>query len=159
MANAVQTLQSSLLAILRANATALTVTYPDDSTGTATINESKILDGVPSDMLKGTGFPYIIVHTPEQDTNRLTLGDSFKLKTEFSVHIEVIDRRERNVRILTDGVIDALFDAQTTTRADGFYLFGKSIRTNVNYTYLPEGAREKAVWHMDLFFTFMWSGR
>ena len=156
MSNAIQTLQSSILSILRADTTSLTIAYADGTTGTIKLSaDVKILDGIPVDMLKGIGFPYIIVHTPEENTERLTFS---KHKTEFTVHIEILDRRESNVRILSDEVKNALDSNQNTTKGSGYTLFGRRIRTNINSVSLPNEEKMKPIWHMNMFFTYLWSG-
>jgi hypothetical protein len=156
LANCVQTLQSTIVSILKANTTSLTFTHADDTTDTRSLSEMKIMDGVPTGLIKGTAFDYIIVHTPEMDSSRLTMT---KHKTELTVHIEITGKMEGNVRILTDAVIDALKDAEPTTKASGYWWYGRRIRSNLNYTYLPqENNVAKAVWHMDIFLTYLWTG-
>jgi len=157
LANSVQTLQSSIITILKADTATLSFTHADDEVTTRTLSDLSIMDGVPVQLIKGIGFPHIIVHTPEENTERLTLT---KFKTEFNVHIEIIDRYEGNVRILTDAVKDALHNAQTTTKGSSYWWFGRRIRSNLNYNYLPsiKGEEGKPVWHMDLFLTYLWTG-
>ena len=155
MANAIQNLQADIINILKADTAVLTTTNAADESQTTRIMDLKIVDGVPSNLLKGTGFPFIIVHTPEEDSSRLTMT---KHRTEFIVHIEIIDRREGNVRILTDAVKYALQNAQTTTKGHGYWWYGRRVRSNLNYIFLQGEQGSKPVWHMNLFLTYLWTG-
>lgn len=158
LANSVQTLQNTIYNILKSDTTTITFTHADSEITTRTLGDLNIMDGIPVQLIEGVGFPYIIVHTPEENSERLTLT---KHKTEFNVHIEIIGKYEGNVRTLTDAVKDALHNAQATTKASGYWWYGRRIRTNLNYTYLQSftGKKEgKPVWHMDLFLTYLWMG-
>lgn len=155
LANVVSTLQNDIVNILKADVTAFTITFAEDrATTTRVLGNLKIVDGIPSKQLREGGFPLIVVHTPEVDESRLTMS---KHRSEMTVHIEIIDRREGNVRVITDRVKDALQNAQSTTKGDGYWWYGRRVRSNLNFTFLPN-EEGKAVWHMNLFFTYLWSG-
>jgi len=155
IANVLQTLQSAVVDILRADVNSLTFTHRDNSTDGTSLSSQHILDGVPTGLQRGEGFPYIIVHTPEMDETWLTLR---KQKIELNVHVEIIDRMEQNVRILTDGVRKSMSTNNSVLQSDGYWLFGRRIRTNLNYVFLPGELGMKPVWHMNMFFTFLWTG-
>lgn len=156
MANAVSTLQNRIVNLLKADTTSLSFSVDGETaTQTSTLSEMKIVDGVPSKQIKEGGFPLIIVHTPEESSTRLTMT---RFKREFTIHIEILDRREGNVRVLTDGVIDCLHNNQASTKEDSYWWFGRKITTNINYTYLTNDIGGKPVWHMDIFLTYLWTG-
>lgn len=154
MANVVQTLHTSIIDILQTDTTSLNITYADGTIGTTTLSDQNVMDGIPVKQLREGGFPIIVVHTPEVDESRLTMT---KHRNELLVHVEIIDRREKNVRIFTDAVKDALQNAQNTTKASGYWWYGRRVRSNLNYTFLPN-EEGKAVWHMNIFFTYLWTG-
>jgi len=154
LANVVQTLQSDVLNILRADSASITITYPNGLTGTITLSDCKILDGVPMKTIWEGGFPLILVHTPEVEESRLTLT---KHRSEMTTQIEILDKREGNVRVLVDAVKDALHNAQATTKGDGYYWYGRRVRSNINYSFLG-GESDKPVWHASIFMTYFWSG-
>jgi len=155
MGNVVQTLQSSVLSILRSDTASLSITYPEGESGTTTLSSMKIVDGIPYEQLKNMAFPIILVHTPEVDTKRLTMT---KFSTELTIHIEIMDRRESFVRIFTDAVINALNDNQDTTRGSGYWWYGRRVRSNLNHVQLEGEGKMKPIWHMNLFFTYLWTG-
>jgi hypothetical protein len=154
LANVVSTLQNDIVSILRADNTVFTVTFADGTTETRVLDNLKIVDGIPTKQLREGGFPLIVVHTPEVDESRLTMT---KHRSEMTVHVEIIDRKEGNVRVITDRIKDALQNAQSTTKGDGYWWYGRRVRSNLNFTFLPN-EEGKAVWHMNLFFTYLWSG-
>jgi len=153
MANVVQTLQSKIIDILNSDSTTLSFTTAE-GTATSSLSTMKIMDGIPVKQLREGGFPLIIVHTPEISDRRLTLR---KYLSELTVHIEIIDRREGNVRILTDAVKDSLQNSESTTKGEGYWWYGRRVTSNLNYTFLSN-EEGKAVWHMNLFFTYLWTG-
>ena len=155
LANAIQTLQSNIISILQADTTLLTFTHANKTTDSQSLSKLTIVDGIPAGLLRGEGFPYIIVHTPEIDSTRLTMR---KHKEEMTIHIEIIDRMEGNVRILLDGVISAINNAQVTTKGSGYWWFGRKMRNNINFTPLEYETGMKPVWHADLFLTYLWTG-
>lgn len=101
--NMVDNIQTTLVTILKAD------TVIDDYT-------KNILDGTPTNLTKNVGYPYILVHTPTFEDTKLTQGYSPKYKTQVIVPIEVIDKREGNVRKLCDAVRNSLKTNQATTR-------------------------------------------
>jgi len=79
---------------------------------------TKVLDGVPTELIKGTGFPYIIVHMPRisEDTLRIRRKRVIILST-----IEVWDKRESVVRTLCDAIRQAVVDGDSSMKAEGFF--------------------------------------
>jgi len=155
MSNVVQTLQSSVLSILRSDTASLSITYPEGGSGTTTLSSMTIVDGIPFEQIKNEGFPIIIVHTPEVDEERITMT---KHKIELTIHVEILDRRESYVRIFTDAVKDALYRNQDTTRGSGYWWYGRRVRSNLNHVQLEGEGKMKPIWHMNLFFTYLWTG-
>ena len=163
MANAsfsqiVQNLQSDIITILNTDTTTTTFTYSDSTTATRSLSNFKIVDGMPSDLLKGTGFPYIIVHTPTERTSKKTL--SAKYQSMLEIQIEVYDRREGNVRILIDMVRDAIKRGISTWMDRGMFFLpmGTEIRSTISVSMLPSEPAGKPVWFASLFVPFKWSG-
>ena len=156
LADVVQTLQTDVRSILTASTSSIAFTDANGSSVPQSLSELKIVDGVPMDLIKTAAFPLIIVHTPDVEESRLTLT---KFRSDITIHIEVLDRREGNVRKLSDAVKSALYLAQSTTRSDGYMWYARKVRSNINYTFLPGDEGGKPVWHINLFFTYLWTGK
>jgi len=97
---------------------------------------TKILDGFPTALTKGAGFPHIIVHTPDTKEERKTQGVNPKFRNTLSVSIEIYSRQEGNVREITDAVRNAIRTNQSSTRASG-YAYLDTNQTSVKHIYLP----------------------
>ena len=107
---------------------------------------SNIYDGVPVQMRKGTGFPYIIVHTPIVRESQIT---GSKSRVTLRAHIEVIDKKESNVRKLSGYVRSALKSNRTITFEDNLFNYNIS-NTYLNRNYVDSEMRIP-VWHMDIY--------
>ena len=89
VANCLSEAQSNLWTLIRNNATVLTYT-------------KNVLDGVPLGLTSGTGFPYVIVPTPEiQGGEWATFS---KKKETITFKVEVFDRKESVLRGLCDAI-------------------------------------------------------
>lgn len=111
---------------------------------------TNVMDGVPAQMIRGVGFPYILVHTPEGSEERVTIT---KFKVNATVHIEVVSKTESIVRETADAVRDALRSNQSTTRTEGHFMLKLPMRGRLNQRFLPN-EKSKPVWTYDLFVTY-----
>lgn len=124
----------------------------DSSIATMTNN---IMDGMPPNLSKGLGFPYIIIHTPTVEEQRLTNTKFFDLVT---VHIQIYDKKEGNVRQLAGYVRNALRTNQSTTRDAALFWYNRSgNRTALNYEFLIDESSQP-VWVWDFYATYKWYG-
>lgn len=155
LANVVQTLQTDVHSILSADATSIAFTDADSQSVAQSLSQLKIVDGVPFDLIKNAAFPLIIVHTPEVEESRLTFT---KFRSEITIHIEILDRREGNVRMLADAVKSSLYRSQSTTRNSGYMWYARKVRSNINFVFPFDDQGGKPVWHIDLYFTYLWTG-
>lgn len=157
------TLQNTIISILNSDTASITFTYKDNTTGASSLSSFKILDGLPSELLRGTGFPYIIVHTPEENTQRLTAGFAPTFVSILEIQIDVVDKMEGNVRLIADRIRQRLYNLRATsgtttgTRPQNFILhYGGGItRNNISQQFLPDGER---VWVNTIFVTYRWLG-
>jgi hypothetical protein len=79
---------------------------------------AKVVDGLPVQLLKGTGFPFIIVHTPSSPEN----FKSFRKRSgQVAFSIEIWDKKELISRVLADAVRNAVY-TDVTMNAAGFVL-------------------------------------
>jgi len=106
----------------------------------------KILDGRPQGLMRLTGFPYVLVHTPER-------GQEVMLTTKIrripvTLTIEVFARDKESIcRELTGQVLGLLQSNQQTTR-DGKNFMYKTNSTNL--TIIPiAGQDAKSIYQMN----------
>jgi len=126
-------LQSTVINILRNDSTVSGLT-------------SNILDGVPAGLWKGTGFPYILVHTPTIEDTRIT---TTKIRNDAFMEIEIISHQESVVRTLVDAVRNALKSNQNTTRAENAYLYRNS-SGSMNPFPIPGKQRRSMGWNFTM---------
>jgi len=89
VANCLSEAQSNLWTLIKTNATVLSYT-------------KNVLDGVPLGLTKGTGFPYVIVPTPEIQAGE---WQTFSKRDEtITFKVEVFDRKESVLRSLCDAI-------------------------------------------------------
>lgn len=117
-ANFLTEAQSNLWSLLRADTTIATYT-------------KNVLDGIPLGLTKGTGFPYVIVPTPEvSDEHYLT----FTKKIEsISFRVDVFDRKESVLRSLCDAIRNAC-ETNKTLFKNSYGMF-KFINGNTSLAY------------------------
>ena len=154
----VRDLQSDIIDILKADTTTFSITLSEGGDQDASLSQFTILDGMPTDLIKGTGFPYIIVHTPTEETFKKTLNT--KYQSNLEIQIEVYDRRESCVRTLIDMVRSSVLNGIATWRARDMFMMPMDTRihsTSPKVSYLPMD-RTKPVWYMSIFIPFKWSG-
>ena len=84
------------------------------------IDNVTVVDGVPKALLKGTGFPYIIVRTPTPTDEIVTFSTTFR-ETTPSLDIEIWSEQESVVRTLSDSVREVLLENEATLRGAGAY--------------------------------------
>lgn len=156
--NIVQTLQSNLITIINSNSTSLTFTSPDGTTISRSLSNFKVVDGLPVELLRGAGMPTIIVHTPEETTMRHTQE---LYKSLLEVEMEIFDKREGNVRIIADGIRNAIFNSTNLgTLRDLNYIvipFGESIKSVIRQEFIPNSENLR-VWRMSVTYPFRWIG-
>ena len=98
-ANFLSEAQSNLWTLLKADATLATYT-------------KNVLDGIPLGLTKGTGFPYVIVPTPEvTDEHYLTFSKKIEA---VSFKVEVFDRKESVLRNVCDAIRNCVGSAANT---------------------------------------------
>lgn len=120
------------------------------------IPSNHIIDQIPPAMMKGAGFPYIIVHTPTITEEPLTLGPSRKVENTIRIKIETYDKKQINIRRIADAIKNTLSTNQATTKATLIYwmrLASESLRSH----YLPD-EKTYPVWLMTQEFEFRWFG-
>jgi len=123
---------------------------------TLTALTTNILDGEPKNLMKGIGFPYVIINTPSiSDENRLSLSNT-TFGCNVIVPISVYDKVEKNVRRVSDAVRRALKSNQNTTRTQHLRWY-KMERSNLGSMFLLGESSEK-VWVNNMFFQYYWSG-
>lgn len=107
VANCLSESQSNLWTLIKEAATVLAYT-------------KNVLDGVPVGLTKGTGFPYVIVPTPEVQHN------DYRTLTNHSetliFRVEIFDRKESVLRNLADA-IRYLVDNNKTVFSNSYGMF------------------------------------
>jgi len=128
-------LQTDVYTILNADSNVTSVT-------------TEITDGMPANLIKGGDGPFILVHTPTNTGDRLSISNT-KFKNKLRIEIEIFARQEKNVRNLIDKVSTALIDGQDTTRAHKYYWCNPKQNT-IEPVWLT-GETSKPLWHSSLF--------
>jgi hypothetical protein len=130
---------------------ALVTILKDDATIAA--YTTNILDGIPTSLLRGTGFPYLIVHTPVVKEERYT-QTRFKIMLDF--RIQVFDKKESNLRPLIDAVRNCLKTYQSYERQ--YRLTNFTINSSdLSREFLPD-EESTPVWVYTLNVEFRWVG-
>lgn len=115
-------------------------------------NKFNIYDGNPTSQSQ-IGFPFIIIHTPTIAEERLTFS---KTTVTLLTKIEIVDKKERNVRELADAVRAALVNKNERTRVKGF-TNERIMNSTLSSRFLPNES-SKAVWVYILFVRHYWRG-
>jgi hypothetical protein len=90
------------------------------------------LDGVPVGLTSGTGFPYVIVPTPNIESGEwMTLT---KKKETLSFKIEIFDRKESVLRSLCDAIRNVA-ETNTTLFANSYGMY-KYMNSSGNLSYV-----------------------
>jgi hypothetical protein len=119
IANCLSEAQSNLWSLIRTNATVLTIT-------------KNVLDGVPVGLTSGTGFPYVIVPTPNIESGEwVTLT---KKKETISFKVEVFDRKESVLRSLCDAIRNVA-ETNTTLFANSYGMY-RYMNSSGNLSYV-----------------------
>lgn len=157
LGNVTQTLQSDIITILSGDTTNVTYPQKDGTNVSTSLSAFKVVDGVPVELLRGTGTKYIIVNTPEESTTRLTAGFSPQFVSILDVPITVVSRQEGHVRLVMDRIRQRLYDQQSTTRTDNFILHysGGTMKNNVSQEFLEDGSR---IWRNTITVQYRWIG-
>jgi len=93
---------ASTYATLQSNAHTTVYNLIKDNVTSATV-----IDGTPPELFKGTGYPYIIVRTPEPVDERIVFSNTF-FDVRVPLDIEIWSFQESVVRGLSDEVRDTL---------------------------------------------------
>lgn len=80
------------------------------------IPDGHLVDQIPSDLMKGVGFPYIIVNSPTIVETVLTLGPSRKSLFVIKTKIDIFDRKPMNIRYIADAITNSLRTNLATSR-------------------------------------------
>ena len=115
-------------------------------------NKFNIYDGDPTTQGR-IGFPYIVIHTPTFVETRFT---QTKRWLDFTVRIELYDKKEKNVRQLTDAVRTALATGESRTKVKG-YFEQRIINSTLSSTFLNDESSQP-VWVYVLFAKYQWRG-
>ena len=115
-------------------------------------NKFNIYDGDPSTQSR-IGFPYIVVHTATITEKKFTQR---KQEVQLITRVEIIDKKETNVRQLADAVRAALKNDNERTRVKGF-MKQRILNTTLSSRYLPNEL-SKPVWVYILFVRHTWRG-
>ena len=122
----------------------------DDTIADYTTN---VFDGVPTSLLRGTGFPYVVVHTPTLKEDRYTQS-RFRVMLDF--RIQIYDKKESNLRPLADAVRNCLKTYQSYERA--YRLTNFTINsTDLGREFLPDEG-STPVWVYTINVEFRWVG-
>jgi hypothetical protein len=119
VANCLSEAQANLWTLIKTNATVLGYT-------------KNVLDGVPIGLTSGTGFPYVIVPTPDiVEGEWVTFG---KKKERISFKVEVFDRKESVLRALCDAIRNVA-ETNGSTFATSYGMF-KYMNVHGSLTYI-----------------------
>lgn len=117
------------------------------------ISNVTVVDGLPNELMRGTGFPYIIVRTPNPQDNNITFSSTF-VETTVPVEIEIWSQQESVVRSISDSVREVLLTNVATLEGEGAFN-GRVQNSSIN----PFSISENKVAHrMNMVFTYMMTG-
>jgi uncharacterized membrane protein len=123
--------QSRIVALLRADTTSVSIRSKAGETVVTTLADLKIVDGIPKEIQKGTAENYVIVHSGEVHERRLTIT---KRRVEIHSSVEIVSRREANIRQITDLVRKVIITNERTSNFVGAHLVWCRIETaNLNF--------------------------
>jgi len=117
----------------------------------------KVIDQIPTALMKGSGFPYIIVYTPTVSKNQLTLSSSGLIDKTVHIMIETYDKKQINVRQLADAIDTALTTNQTAVTEPTRIWQSRVISENMRSMSLPD-EETYPVWVMTQIYEFRWYG-
>jgi hypothetical protein len=112
----------------------------DSSSNTYALTQN-VMDGMPIDLIKGRGFPYVLVHSPVISEDRLTMS---KFIMTANVRIEIISEQEQHARSVYDAVRQDLKE-DTTIKANQGYWY-RNATSSINYSRVELGGRMKGFW-------------
>lgn len=105
----------------------------------------KVLDGRPQGLMTLTGFPYVLVHSPERGQEKMLTNKLRMIPITIIVEIFVRDK-ESLVRTLTGEALGLLESHQQTTRNGKNFKY-KTNSTNLNITPIA-GQDAKTIFQM-----------
>lgn len=114
---------------------------------------TNILDGIPTNLYRGVGFPYIVVNTPTVSDDRYT---QTQIRSMLTFTIEIYDKKENNVREIADAIKNCLYSEQAQLREKRLtHMVIKNTRLEKEYL-LDEGSTP--VWRYMISPVFRWVG-
>lgn len=87
-----------------------------------------VLDGRPEQMIRMNGFPYVLVHTPERNDEKMLTHRIRLIPLEMTIEIFCTEK-ESLLRSLTGEVLGILHANQRTTRGNKIFKY-KTAKTN-----------------------------
>jgi len=105
----------------------------------------KVLDGRPQGLMNLTGFPYVLIHSPERGDEKMLTNKIRMIPLNLTVEIFVRDK-ESIVRTLTGEVLGLLQSNQNITRGSNHFKY-KTNSTNLTITPLG-GKPSKTIYQM-----------
>jgi hypothetical protein len=83
---------------------------------------ANVLDGRPDQLMRGVGFPYILVHSPERGQEEKLTNTLRKIPVTLTIEIFASDK-ESIVRTLSGEALGILKTNQNTTRDDKVFKY------------------------------------
>lgn len=109
-----------------------------------------VLDGIPVGLTAGTGFPYVIVPTPEvTNGERVTLNSK---REHVTFKVSVFDRKESVLRTLCDAIRNAVETNKNVFAGYGMYQY-MNTSTSLSYVIQEDNA---VVYNYVLSFEYEW---
>lgn len=140
-------LQSTVFGIINADSTSLTFKDANGSDITATLQDDMtVLDGIPEKLLRGEGFPYVIIRTPTR-AEVVKGNNPSKSIVILNQEIEIWTKKEGDGRIWFDAIANSLRSNQATTRVEKFYIHEGIDLSDVSPTTFDD---ESVAWNLTL---------
>jgi len=117
------------------------------------LSNVNVLDGTPKQLMKGTGFPYVIVRTPTLSDDNIVLNNRFAEVTAV-MEIEIWSEKESVVRSFYDSIRSIFRDNLSTT--EGIKIFNYVISSSTLATF--QVSENKTVHKMTLLARFKFGG-
>jgi len=115
---------------------------------------TKVIDGIPHDLLKGRGTDIVSVHTP-------VIYEELMTRTKYKIivvtKIEIFAFKEEVCRDLTDFVRASLFNNLNTTRAARLFRY-KCRRSDLATSDMPTQTGKAAFYTMSLYAEYEYRG-
>ena len=83
---------------------------------------AKVLDGIPNNLMKGIGFPYVLVRSPVRLSDTPLTNGLREITISVPIHVYVKDK-ESILRTLLGEIMGILKNNQVTTRENNIFRF------------------------------------